>query len=116
MLDTVARTLLALAFTAGASSLLVLVAAPGLAGTPPDAGVLATVRTVLLALAAAGLARAGRTPQFLELGWVAWVVLAAGGIKILVEDFPASSPSTLFVALAAYGAALIVVPKISRPR
>jgi hypothetical protein len=40
-------------------------------------------------------------------------VLAAGGLKLLVEDLPRSRPATLFIALALYGGALIVAPRLA---
>ena len=37
-----------------------------------------------------------------------------GGVKLLVEDLPRSRPATLFIALALYGGALIVAPRLGR--
>jgi len=81
-----------------------------------DAGALATVRTSVLAAAALALASAGRSERFRESGWLLYPVLAAGGLKLLVEDLPRSQPATLFIALAAYGGALIVAPRLARAR
>lgn len=81
-----------------------------------DAGILATVRTSVLAAAALALAWAGRSDRFRESGWLLYPVLAAGGLKLLVEDLPRSQPATLFIALAAYGGALIVAPRLARTR
>jgi hypothetical protein len=83
-------------------------------GTPPsvDAGVLATVRTCVLAGASVALARAGRTGRFRESGWLVYPLLAAGGVKLLIEDLPRSRPATLFIALALYGGALILAPRL----
>lgn len=110
----VARLALAATFIVGVGSLVVLGIGPTLAGTPPNAGILATAKTVILVTASFGAALASRVHRFGELRWLAYGLLGAGALKILLEDLPASSPSTLFVALAAYGAALIVVPKIVR--
>jgi hypothetical protein len=41
-------------------------------------------------------------------------VLVAGGLKLLAEDLRHSRASTLFVALALYGGALIVAPRLAR--
>jgi hypothetical protein len=41
-------------------------------------------------------------------------VLAIAGAKLAVEDLPRSRPATLFLALALYGAALILVPRLRR--
>lgn len=114
ILSAVARVVLSVALVAGAGSLVVATVVPLVAGVPADPGVLATARTIILAISAGVLAAIGRRPQFMELRWLAYAVLAMGAVKIVAEDFPASQPATLFIALAAYGAALIFVPKISK--
>jgi hypothetical protein len=81
-----------------------------------DPGVLATARTIVIAAAAMGLAWAGRTLAFRESRWLVLPLLAAGALKLVAEDFPHSRPSTLFVALAAYGTALILTPRLTRRR
>jgi hypothetical protein len=83
-------------------------------GPGADAAVTAAVRTVVLSVLAVGLAWAGRRWAVTEFTWLAWPVLAAGGIKLLAEDFPAGRPVTLVVALALFGGALILVPKLLR--
>jgi hypothetical protein len=47
-----------------------------------------------------------------EAGWLSYALLALGGIKLIVEDFPRGRPGTLFLALAFYGAALILAPRL----
>ena len=89
-------------------------ALPSAPGHPADAGVIATVRTSVLAAAALALAWAGRSDRFRESAWLLYPVLAAGGLKLLVEDLPRSRPATLFIALAVYGGALIVAPRLGR--
>ncbi|HMB78818.1 MAG TPA: hypothetical protein VKI43_02075 [Vicinamibacterales bacterium] len=79
-----------------------------------DPGVLATVRTSVLAAAALALAWAGRSERFRESSWLLYPLLALGGLKLLVEDLPRSRPATLFIALALYGGALIVAPRLGR--
>jgi hypothetical protein len=86
------------------------------AGSPPDPGIAATIRTVVLAATALCLAIGTQHERCLELGWLAYPTLAAGAIKLLVEDFRQSEPATLFVALAAYGVALVAVPRIAANR
>ena len=82
-------------------------------GAALDGGVLATVRTSVLAAATLAVAWAGRTERFRESGWLLYPLLAAGGVKLLVEDLPRSRPATLFIALALYGSALILAPRLS---
>jgi len=92
----------------GAGALLLTRLAPLLAGA--DAAWLAATRTAVLALAVIALALASRRERFREASWLVYPVLLAGGIKLLIEDFPSGRPSTLFVALAFYGGALVAAP------
>ncbi len=85
-----------------------------LAGTPPDPGVVATIRTGVLSAAAVALALASRIQKIEELGWLMYPVLLLGMAKLLLEDFPRSQPATLFLALAMYGAALILAPRLAK--
>ena len=89
-------------------------ALPGPMGRALDAGVIATLRTSVLAAAALALAWAGRSERYRESAWLLYPLLAAGGVKLLVEDLPRSRPATLFIALALYGGALIVAPRLGR--
>jgi len=84
------------------------------AGGHADAGILATIRTSVLAAAALTLAWAGRFERFRESAWLLYPLLAVGGLKLLIEDLQRSRPATLFVALALFGGALIIAPRLSR--
>jgi hypothetical protein len=86
--------------------------APRIAGA--DAGAIATVRTAVLVLATFLLAYVGRSDAWREARWLVYPLLAATGLKLLLEDVSRSRPATLFVAFAAYGAALILVPRLRR--
>jgi hypothetical protein len=85
-----------------------------LASDAMSAGAVATVRTAALAVIALGLAWIGRHSRFREAAWLVYPVLVVGGVKLLAEDFPRSTAATLFVALAAYGGALIVAPRLAQ--
>lgn len=98
---------------AAAGGLVVLLVAPALAGRPPDAGVLASVRTGVVALLALGLGAAARWPRLAILRALVYPVLVAGGIRLFVDDFRHSEPATLFMALAVYGAALAFAPRMA---
>jgi hypothetical protein len=104
-----------LAWTAGgliiALTVPLLTAAPG-AGAHP--GLVATIRTIVLvatALLVLGSAARRLSP---ERAWLAYALLGAVGLKLVAEDLPKGSPSTLFLALAVYGAALILAPRMGR--
>jgi hypothetical protein len=109
-----ARVLIGALLACGAACLALLAAGPVMAGRPPAPGVLATVRTVILTASAVLLARLGRGSRWRELGWIAYAALAFTGLKILIEDVPRSQAATLFIALAAYGLALILTPRMMR--
>jgi hypothetical protein len=79
-----------------------------------DAAGLAAIRTVVLAvLTTLLIALPGRSDR-VERGWLGYVMLALVAIKLLAEDLPRGRPSTLFVALAVYGAALVLAPRLVR--
>jgi hypothetical protein len=79
-----------------------------------DAGVLATIRTGVLAIAALVVAWIGRHARFREWDWLVYPLLVGIGVKMAAQDFMHSRPATLFVALALYGAALIMAPRLRR--
>jgi len=111
-LVSAARISLAVAAAVGLASVVLTGVGRLVTDSPIDRGVVATLRTVVLAAAAVALAAGGRTRRFAELGWLVYPILAIGALKILGEDLRLSDPATLFVALALYGVALIAAPKV----
>jgi hypothetical protein len=92
-------------------------AAAGLAGPAPvPAAVSATVRTIALAGGAVLAARLALWPRLATFGLFVYPILMLTGVKLLIEDFRVSQPATLFVALAAFGAALVIAPRFTRSR
>lgn len=85
-------------------------------GSGLDAGPLAALRTTVLAAAAFLLARVRFDERFAAGAALVYPLLVLLGAKVLMEDLLRGRPSTLFVALAVYGAALIVVPRMMRQR
>jgi hypothetical protein len=102
---------LALAGTAG-----VLTLAMGRAAgwEHADAGVLATARTAVLSGLAVLAAWLHRPGPFSSIGVLAYPLLAAIGIKLVLMDLRVSTAATLFIALACYGVALVLVPRTHR--
>lgn len=100
----------------GFSSLAIVLLVKVLAGTPPEAvaGTVAVVRTGILAVAAIGLAVAGRRKGLVELGWLVYPLLALGLGKLLWEDLRAGSPMGLAGSFALFGAAAVLAPRILR--
>jgi len=111
---SMSRLVLAVVLVGSLAGLIVLLLGPTVAGTTPDPGRLASLETVILSCAAVALAFVRRLPFGGELGWLVYPVMIAGGVKLLVEDLRVSSPSTLFIALAVYGAALLLTARIAR--
>ena len=98
----------------GAAGITVWWLAPIVAGDPINAGVFASMTTVVLAASAIAIAAVFRSTSCVEFRWLVYPVLVAGALKLVVDDFRHSTPSTLFAALAVYGVALILAPRILR--
>lgn len=81
--------------------------------TAADAGVLAMERSVILALAAVLLSLLGRARA--EATTLARVVLAVTGLKLLIEDFRIGRATTIVIALAAYGTAMLIIARRRTP-
>jgi DNA-binding winged helix-turn-helix (wHTH) protein len=87
-------------------------------GTSPwggaEAGVVATLRTGVLALLVIGLACGAGRWRLAELGWFVYPLLALGAVKLVTEDLGRGRPTTLFFSLVLYGGALILAPRVLR--
>lgn len=79
-----------------------------------DPSHVAIIRTAVLAIAAAGLAAAGRIRHLAELAWLVYPLLVAGGLKLMLEDLRHGSSTALFLSFLCYGSALIVAPRLRR--
>jgi hypothetical protein len=79
-----------------------------------EPGMLASLRTAALALAAVTAAWFGRMPRWPEASRLVYPLLAIGGLKLVVQDLPAGRPLTLFLSFGIYGVALIVAPRLAR--
>jgi hypothetical protein len=102
----------------GVAGLAVAILAPAVGASGPGAspGALATLRTVVLVVAALMVAGLGRRERLLEWAWLAYPILVITGLKMLLEDLPRGRPATLILAFAFYGGALILVPRIRARR
>jgi hypothetical protein len=81
-----------------------------------DPGLLAALRTGVLSGSAVLLARAARWPRLWEARWLVPPLLVAIGVKLVAEDLRVGRAWTLFLSLALYGGALILAPRLRRPR
>jgi hypothetical protein len=113
-LVSIARFILVVVLVVGIGGIVVWWLGPLVAGEPLDAGRLASMTTAVLAVSAVAVAALSRVAPWVEFRWLVYPVLVVGGIKLVVDDFRHSSPATLFAALALYGVALILAPRILR--
>ena len=102
------------AYVVGGAGVLTLALGRGAGWGADDAGVLATARTAILSGLAVLAAWLHRPGAFSSLGPLAYPLLAAIGLKLAFADLRESTAATLFIALACYGAALVLVPRIRR--
>jgi hypothetical protein len=107
---TVSRLLLAVIVVWSAGGVLVRL----VGGSVSDPAWLATLRTVISVSAALAIASRSRRDAWREAAWLTYPLLVVLGLKLLVSDFPSGRPVTLFIALAAYGIALIAAPRALR--
>lgn len=82
---------------------------PGFANLAPDRPAVALARTFVLAAAAVLLAML--SVFIAEAKTIATIVLILGGAKLLIEDLRVGRASTVVVALALYGFALLIVAR-----
>lgn len=92
-----------------ATAVSIAVVAGGVSDLMKSRAILAMTRTVVFSIAAVVLA--GLSRSVLEARTLAWILLIAGGAKILLEDLTAGSAVTIVVALALYGGAIVIVAR-----
>ena len=99
--------------TAGAASILALQVGGAPLAKPAQ---LAFLRTLVLSAAAVALALHSRHCPGGVLRLLAYPILALAVLKFLLEDLPLGRPMMLFLAFMCLGAALILVPRLGKPR
>jgi hypothetical protein len=95
---------------AGAAAIAVLARIVAPAGTPRG---LPTARMAVLASSIVLLAALARG-RGRDLRYLVYVVLAAGAVKLLVDDLPRGTPAGRFAAFFLYGGALLIAPSLLR--
>ena len=68
---------------------------------------------MLLSLAVVGLGLMSHVPNAKGFTRLVYPVLLIGGVRFVLDDFRHSRPSTLFIALACFGAALVLGPRFA---
>lgn len=106
--------LIAVGAIAGLATIAAVATAAALS-LPVSGDLLTTIRTAALSLVVIGCARLPRAGRFSAMGWLSYPLLAAAGLKLVAIDVRYSRASTLFAALALYGAALVLVPRLRKP-
>ncbi len=97
---------------AGFGALAIRVGAVALGAGPVDAGLLAVVRTAVLASLAILLAWSGRGLPALNLRWLVYPLLIVTALKFLFEDLAVGRPLTLFLGFMCFGTTLILAPRL----
>ncbi len=82
--------------------------------TPISPSLLAATRTLVLCLAALGLAFAGSRWKRIELVWLAYAAIAFCTLKLLFEDLRYGSAVSIAASLFFYGMAWVLVPRLGR--
>ena len=104
--------IIAFASVVGIGGALVILLAPLVAGTPIDTGILASLRTAVLSIVVVALGASARWSSVAVFSRLVYPVLVLGGVRLLFDDLRHSSPSTLFIALALYGLAWTLGPRL----
>ena len=76
---------------------------------------LSMVRTVVTCGMALGMAYGSHWKRA-ELGWVAYGAIGLGALKLVLEDLRLGNAGTLVVSLLAYGAILVMLPRVMRTK
>ncbi len=79
-----------------------------------DAAASSAVRSAMIAIAAVALAYVSRLPIFADASLLVYPILGIGAAKFIVDDFMSGRAATLFVSLAVYGCALLLLARMRR--
>jgi hypothetical protein len=80
-----------------------------------DTGAQAVAGSAVLVALVLGLAWLAQRGQG-ELVWLVYPLVAAGALKLLLQDVRAGRPATLVASLGLYGSLLILLPRLLRAR
>jgi len=80
--------------------------------TASNAAASAALRSALIAAAAVALTIASRSRRAAELAALVYPLLVLGATKFLFDDFRTGHAATLFVTLATYGIALVLIARL----
>lgn len=80
-----------------------------------SAAAAAALRSAIIAVTAVGLTFVARTPRTGELASLVYPLLIFGALKFLFDDFGSGRAASLFITLATYGIALVVIARFRTP-
>ena len=75
---------------------------------------LSVIRTIVNCALALALGYLGSRWNRIELGWVAYIAVAFGTLKLMFEDLRFGNAASLVVSLLFYGVILILLPRLTR--
>lgn len=81
-----------------------------------DASRLSVVRTLVICVVALILGFTGSRWKRAELVWVAYLAVAFGTLKLVLEDLRFGNTASLVASLLSYGLILILIPRLTRPK
>jgi hypothetical protein len=76
----------------------------------------ATLRTGTVVAITLLLAAVGSRPDFRDFAHLVYPLMLLGGYRLLTDDLHQDRKAVLFVSLLLYGAALMALPRLRRPR
>ena len=88
----------------------------GLFGVAAGNPYCATLRTGAVTAAAVLLALAGSRPYFSDLAQLVYPLMLLGAYRLVADDMRQDRKAVLFLSLLLYGAALMAIPRLRRPR
>jgi len=80
-----------------------------------NAAAAAALRSAIIAVAAVALTLVARTPRTGELAALVYPLLILGALKFLFDDFGSGRAASLFITLATYGIALVLIARFKTP-
>jgi len=72
------------------------------------------IRTAVICAVALALGSLGARGKHVELGWLAYVTVGLGTLKLFLEDLRFGNAASLVVSLFFYGLILVLLPRLTK--
>jgi hypothetical protein len=79
-----------------------------------NASILSMIRTAVICAVALALGSLGARGKHVELGWLAYVTVGLGTLKLFLEDLRFGNAASLVVSLFFYGLILVLLPRLTK--